>query len=668
MKPRLYGMLLAAVILGGAALRLLYVRELQADPSSRHLELDAEYHDYWAQALLTGDWTPPAGNHDPAIGRHPYVKTPGYPYFLALVYRVVGRSYTAARLAQMGLGLVSIGLLFLLGRTLWGGRVGWIAATLMAGYWVFPYYEAQFLEPVLVIPLALGAMLCLLDNAARPRTGCLAAAGLLLGLLAWARPNILLFLPLAALWVGWRAGRIPGGRWAALVAPAGLVLCAALAVLPVTLRNFMVSGELVPVTAGAGLNLHLGNNPLADGYTGIAPDVKNWTTFDYPALVARLGREQGRSVTYSEASALYAAKARAFIREDPGRFLRLILKKTLLFWGPLEISVDKVDECERAHSRVLRLGGLRFPHILALALLGFILYLGEGWRGAGGSAPDAREEPAGEATRAGVVLIAAFILIYFASYLPFTITGRYRVPLIPFLLLFGAYGLERLLGYARRRAWRRLMGAGLLGLLLLGLTSANPACYAPDPAKWHYARGLACARDGDLPAAECEFRTACALAPGFVPAIVKLGRTLQEQGRTDAAVAEYRRAAQLQPDYAETYDLWGTALSQAGRGEEAVRVFSRGLQADADAVGVRLNLGRTLAAQGDLAAAIHHFQHVLAIEPDHLDALFDLGHALHDLGRFPEAEAAFQRVMVLNPRYPGLRQVITSTPAPEPAP
>lgn len=668
MKHRLHGSLLAAVILGGAVLRLLYFLELQADPSSRHLELDAEYHDYWARALLTGDWTPSAGNRDPEIGRHPYVKTPGYPFFLALVYRVCGMDYAVARLVQMGLGLVGIGLVFLLGRRLWGERVGVIAAALTAGCWVFPYYEAQFLEPVLAVPLVLGLALCLLDYDARRRAGSLAAAGLLLGLLAWTRPNVLLFLPLAALWVGWRAGRGPGGRRAALAAPAGLVCCAALAVLPVTARNFLVSGELVPVTAGAGLNLYLGNNPLADGYTGMAPDVKNWTTFDYPALVARLGREQGRPVTYAEASALYAAKARAYLREHPGRFLRLTLKKALLFWGPLEISVDKVDECERAHSRVLRSLGLRFPHILSLALLGFILYLGDVRRGPGAPAPDARETQSREMTRAGVVLIAAFILVYFASYLPFTITGRYRVPLVPLLAVFGAYGLERVLVLARRRAWRRLLGAALLWLALLGLASANPARYAPEPAKWHYSRGLARARDGDLPAAEREFRTACDLAPGLVPAIVKLGRALQEQGRTDEAVAEYRRAAQLRPDDAEIYDLWGTALAQAGRGEEAIRVFSRGLQADADAVGVRLNLGRALAGRGDLAAAIDHFQRALAIAPDDADALFELGHALHDLGRFPEAEAAFQRVLALHPGYPGLRQVFTAPPPPEPAP
>jgi hypothetical protein len=76
---------------------------------------DAAYHEYWARLGNRGlDAT--AYVPDPHIQSTPFFRLPGYPYFLAGVYRVFGVSPWTPRIAQMCLGLASCLTAFLLGR------------------------------------------------------------------------------------------------------------------------------------------------------------------------------------------------------------------------------------------------------------------------------------------------------------------------------------------------------------------------------------------------------------------------------------------------------------------------------------------------------------------------------------------------------------------------
>jgi 4-amino-4-deoxy-L-arabinose transferase-like glycosyltransferase len=96
---------LAVILLAGAVLRASYLKEIAATPEFTHPLADPAFHDYWARAILSGDWTPPAGEENPRIAEVPYQRPPGYPYFLALAYALTGKSYLGARIVQMILGL-----------------------------------------------------------------------------------------------------------------------------------------------------------------------------------------------------------------------------------------------------------------------------------------------------------------------------------------------------------------------------------------------------------------------------------------------------------------------------------------------------------------------------------------------------------------------------------
>ena len=119
------GLGLAALAMGLAVVVRAAYLYAQADaPSFSHPEVDAAYHDYWARAMVSGDWTPPPGRPDPEIRQRAYFRPPGYPFFLAAVYRVLGADYLHPRLVQAALGLLNVWLAFVAARRWFGPLAG----------------------------------------------------------------------------------------------------------------------------------------------------------------------------------------------------------------------------------------------------------------------------------------------------------------------------------------------------------------------------------------------------------------------------------------------------------------------------------------------------------------------------------------------------------------
>ncbi len=199
--------LLAAILAAGLLLRLTYLLEVSRAPDFDAPRFEARYHDYWARALITGDWTPPAGVTDPEIRSRPYFRPPGYPFFLALTYRLTGTGYWWPRALQMALGLASCLLLHRLARQGFGRPAALFAAALMAVYWIFIFFEAELMAVSLLLLLLISALVL----AARWREGLTVrralGVGVLIGLAALVRPNAAVLLPVLVLWAGWLARR-----------------------------------------------------------------------------------------------------------------------------------------------------------------------------------------------------------------------------------------------------------------------------------------------------------------------------------------------------------------------------------------------------------------------------------------------------------------------------
>ena len=255
-------LILAALLLSGLLVRISYPEEIKQAPDFASPLADAAFHDYWARSLLSGDWTPPAGMPDPRIQEVPFLRPPGYAYFLAGSYALTGRSYTGVRIVQMVLGLLNCVLAFLLGRALFNRSVGLIMAAFCAVYWALLYFEGELHAPVLLVTLGLLLILTLHRWSRRPSLLLALVAGIILGFMGLLRANDLLFAPVAAVWMVWclrRQGETSSWgemlswrearRW---IGPVALFLLGtALTIAPVTIRNAVVADDLFLVSANS---------------------------------------------------------------------------------------------------------------------------------------------------------------------------------------------------------------------------------------------------------------------------------------------------------------------------------------------------------------------------------------------------------------------------------
>ncbi len=590
--------LLAAILLIGALLRLTYLAEVSRAPDFDAPQFEAQYHDYWARALLSGDWTPPQGVTDPEIPERPYFRPPGYPFFLAGVYGIAGPGYLGPRLAQMILGLLSCWLLFRLSRRVYSAPAAFFAVALAATYWILIFFEAELMAVSLLVFLLLAA-LCLAARWSEAFTVSRAVGtGALLGVAALVRPNAAILIPLFLLWADWlswrRGGRASWLRGAFLRPAIGLVAMATLITATATVRNWRAAHDLVWITSNAGVNLFVGAHPESDGYRpgvrelgAIANLDGGWDSFDYPLIARGVERVTGQSLSDSEVSAYFTRRAVGHAVEQPRAVASLTLRKLALFWGPAEVSNNKVIHFERASSPTLGLGP-SFATILALAIAGVLLLIWEIRTGAAATGVGHRQ-------RVEIsVLLLAVVAFYSASYLPFFVSARFRAPLVPILILFAGHALGEMWRAVTDGRYRMLVTVVVGVALLRAVTGVAWVSYEPDQALWHWRKGLLWKTKGELGLAHEEFRQAVAANPNDAEARLSLAESLAAAGRLDQAMTEYRATLALDPT----------------------------------SIAAHNNLAGILANRGDLTAAIGHWSAALGLDPERVSVLNNLAYAL----------------------------------------
>lgn len=205
-----------------------------------------------------------------ASGEPTAYRPPGYPFLLALLYRVVGHQSLIARLLNAGLGTLTCLLVFRL-----TVRIGLraLALPVTVFYALYPtaiYYTNLLATEVLFTFLLLAIILIWLDlTEYRPpsrRTSfyriipafCL---GSLAAIAALVRPVI---LPVLGLFVAFQVPRLRFIQqiWYFLLFSVFALL---VTLLPWTYRNYQLSGRLVLISTNGGVNFFIGNNPSAIG-------------------------------------------------------------------------------------------------------------------------------------------------------------------------------------------------------------------------------------------------------------------------------------------------------------------------------------------------------------------------------------------------------------------
>jgi hypothetical protein len=222
--------------------------------------------------------------------------------------------------------------------------------------------------------------------------------GALWGVGALANPSMLSFLPFCGLWVWWRRSH------SQLPSLAGVILSSAIFFLtlsPWLIRNYEVFGKFVFLRDDFGLQFRLGNWKGADGML-MAYLQPNLNSLEFAKF-----QQMGELAYAADCKRL----AFQWVRQNPGRFVIISLKRFFYYWNGVPKATDSRSPVDFRTSLFLAWS--------VLAIWGLFRSLGQKRLGAG--------------------LFAGLALTYPTTYYFVFPHARYRHPIEPELLILAVF-------------------------------------------------------------------------------------------------------------------------------------------------------------------------------------------------------------------------------------
>jgi 4-amino-4-deoxy-L-arabinose transferase-like glycosyltransferase len=310
------------LVLAALIIRLVFLNQVSGLPTYDHPHMDEKYHVELAQRI----------NSPEGYGSEPFYRAPLYPHLLAFITSFTGESLFTVRVLQSLLGALLPLLIFLLGLRLFSYRVAIVSAMIAVFYPTFLYFDSALLITSLMILLTTLLIWQLYRCQETTSLAPFVFAGLLLGIAGLARPNILLLGPVLFIWV-WFILRPKLGTKAALVRYVLIGVSSLIVILPVTIRNYVVSNDIVFISWQGGFNFYLGNNSQATGWSATVPGIDQSWQGGYRDATTIAEAESGRTLKHSEVSDFWYDRAWQDIGRDPGGAIKLASKKLVLVFN-----------------------------------------------------------------------------------------------------------------------------------------------------------------------------------------------------------------------------------------------------------------------------------------------------------------------------------------------
>jgi hypothetical protein len=591
--------------------RLLVLARLSRSAFLLPARGDMQFYNDWAQRILRGDLT----DHSAFYG------LPLYPYLLAFLYRVFGYNPFIPGLLQALLEGGTAVLIYQLALRVLPAeeppigarstsRVWNLAATnirpffaMVAAFGWALFVPAQAYSAVLMPTSWLIFVFWLVvwrmvktDNAPTPKE-CF-FLGLLIGVTAMGVATILFLTPLvlAALIL---KPKIDNRSPHAVLAAALLFFGIATGTSPCWIHNYFIARDPVVLSAHSGINFWIGNNPDANGYPRFPPGLRAGQAAMLQDSITTAESAAGRHLTRAEVSAYWSAKAKDYITHHFGEWLQLLSTKLGNVFSAFQY--DDLSIVTNLREQGIIFPGLYFGVVAVLAFPGMVF----AWR----------------LSRPSRWIIAA-ILLHIAALLTVFVTERYRLPIVPGLLILAVFGLSIF--------WQSLVRANYPALivylaLLAGSTilfswpQRNPSLWALDA----YNSGWQALESGDLALAEKKLR----LARAYVPDNVE----------TNFAIGNLR-------------------LAQNNVGEAKAK-FTETLSLDRAHKGALNNLGILAMREKDWTSAENYFRGALKVEPQNAKTHYLLAAALFEKGDQSAARLEIEEALQINPNQREFREL-----------
>ena len=531
----------AAAGIGALALslRLVHAFQMSASPLFTMPAVDAATYAEQAASLAAGNWL--------GRGQGPFWQPPLYPYFLGVIKLVFPESfYYVSRFAQALIGSLSCVLLYPIGQRLFGSGVGFIGGLIAAVYGPLIYFDARLLPASLATLLTLVSLLLLMRAVERPTRSIFMAAGFALGLASLTAAILAPLIIGVAIWLFYWL------RKKAALAVVAFLLGAVLAIAPVTLRNYTIGGDIVPISYNGGVNFYLGNNADAAQTLALRP---GWEWEELVALPLREGITRP-----SAKSQFFYMQALEYMQNAPLDYMGLLAAKIAQFWRGDEIERNQEMYYWRKYSSVLAgtlwKWGVAFPFGLVspFALLGLLVYI----------------------RRQGIAPPVLFVLGYSFAVISFFVAARYRLPIVPLLILFATYGGSWLYARWRQQSLRQaLLPTACLALLVLLVNWDLPAMDERGKAATHNDLGNAYLQQGRYELALLKYEQATRLDSTYWQAWFNLGSLRALRGDLRGALPILLNVLEHERERADVWSNVAGVYVGLGQYQQAVEVLEQ---------------------------------------------------------------------------------------------
>jgi len=439
---------LTAILVVALVVRIAWVATVQPDPRDGRFD-DSVWYYHTARHLAEGDGYVVPGDAfcklttqggEIACDELPPTAqwAPGFPLLLSTLFFLPGDHVAAARTLNVLAVIPLLVGVYYLGRQLWNGRVGLLAAGVVALFPSHIFFSSLVITETVFAALAVG-LLALTLAWMRDResdVGRTFVIGLAVGVLAMVKPEASVFavVVLGTLYAVHR-------NWRSTLAQAGVVaLAMGVFFVPWTVRNAIQLDAPITGTTGVGQALLQAHNPLADGDPEYLVVAQLWLRF---SDVPRPEREVRASNTGVREAIDYAFT-------HPGHELELIPKRLGALYGGDRGAVAWNQVQDGGGRRALSgtwadrwadIADAYYYTVLAAAVLGLPLWLRR-------------------ATR-WHALVFGPVLTYTAMFaVVFISEARYHLPLVPLFALWAAAAVVSVWEtLARRRAQRAVSPA-----------------------------------------------------------------------------------------------------------------------------------------------------------------------------------------------------------------
>ncbi len=392
------------IFVSAFALRFAYTLTLE----NRWYYYDTVHWDKAATSILDGEGFGTGYTFSNLGFDEEYGLEPAYPVFLSGIYGLFGRNFLVVRIFQCLMGAAVCYIVFLIGAKVFNRNAG-IVGSAIAAFFPLHIFISGMLYPTLLFTFLIAlTIFCLVKVTETDSYLYPSLAGLFLGLATQTIPIVFAFYPLAALWLLFFLKKPAPQRWKNLLVTFSVVL---LALLPWTIRNYLVFDKIVPVRAAFGDDLLKVKVTVdSDGVDLYKDEVEN-SGIDQAELNRQITSMQSKG---------FLRKVQSIVFDNPGKFMKRYSSEFIHFWIPFP-DPDRVKTKNRFLSTFTKwVSIISFGPVLIFALVG-------AWASR-------------QVFRKSLLLV--FMIMSFAFAYSFFVTQmRYRIPIEPYLIVFAGFGL-----------------------------------------------------------------------------------------------------------------------------------------------------------------------------------------------------------------------------------